>query len=106
LQIWADNALSDEEQQVRIRDGSLHMHCYPNPFHRATNIYLAIPEKEQVTLEVLSISGRKVATPIQSILEPGSHRVHFAARGLPAGIYFFRLRTGNASAVSKIIILR
>ncbi len=106
LQIWVDNALSDERQQVLNQDGSFQIHCYPNPFQTATTIYLAIPEKGQVTLEIFSISGGKVATPLRSILEPGSHRLHFAATGLPQGIYFCRLRAGNNAEVSKMIILR
>jgi hypothetical protein len=105
LQIWIDNALSDEQQQVHIRDGSPRMHCYPNPFHNATTIFMDIPVKEKVILEIFSLSGRKVATPLQSILDPGPHRLHFTPTGLPAGIYFCRLRAGNVSSVSKMIIL-
>ena len=106
LQIKVDNALSDEQQHVRMRDGGLHMQCYPNPFHNATTIFLEIPVKERIILEIFSLSGRKVATPLQSLLEPGPHRVHFTPTGLPAGIYFCRLRAGKTSSVSKMIIFR
>ena len=106
LKITVDNALSTEYFVIPVPDRTMFIQNYPNPFDLSTIFKFTIPGKDKVTLEIFSITGMKVATPVQSILEPGSHNVHFSAEGLTAGVYFYRLTVGNAGKVRKMTIIR
>ena len=106
LKITVDNALSTEYFVSPLPDRTVFVQNYPNPFGQSTTFKFTIPVKEKVTLEIFSMNGMKVAMPVQSILEPGSHNVHFSAAGLTAGVYFYRFTVGNASSVRKMAIIR
>jgi hypothetical protein len=106
LKITVDNALSTEYIVSPSPDRTVLVQNYPNPFDVSTTFKYTIPGKEKVTLEIFSMTGMKVATPVQSILDQGTHNVPFSATGLPAGVYCYRLTVGDASMVRKMTIIR
>ncbi|HET7904135.1 MAG TPA: hypothetical protein VFM17_06205, partial [Candidatus Eisenbacteria bacterium] len=63
----------------------------PNPFRGRTEIEFALGSSEAVSLRVVDVRGRVVASLIRSTLGPGPHRAAWSADHLPAGIYFARL---------------
>jgi hypothetical protein len=106
LKITVDNALSTEYNFSPVSDRTVFIQNYPNPFDFRTTFKFTIPGKEKVTLEIFNMTGMKVATPVQSILDQGIHNVRFSAAVLTAGVYFYRLTFGNASMVRKMAIIR
>mgnify|MGYP000223941223 FL=1 len=66
-------------------------------------IKLGIPEKVKVELAVIDRAGRIVRKE-NTVLEPGYHT--WKIDGLPAGIYFYRLKAGNYSKTDRFIIIR
>ncbi|MEO1631779.1 MAG: hypothetical protein AAFU38_13460, partial [Bacteroidota bacterium] len=48
---------------------------YPNPFVHQTRFSVTVPESGSFTLEVFDVSGRKVSTVLDGILEEGEHSV-------------------------------
>jgi len=106
LKVTVDNALSTEYSVSPLPDRTMFIQNYPNPFDVSTTFKFTIPGKEKVTLEIFSMTGIKVAMPVQSILEPGSHIVHFSAEGLTEGVYFYRLTVGNSGIINKMAIIR
>ncbi|MCK5571513.1 MAG: T9SS type A sorting domain-containing protein, partial [Bacteroidetes bacterium] len=67
---------------------------YPNPFNPSTTIRFSLPGDGAlvaVTLEVLDVLGRPVATLIRGHVAPGNHEELFNADGLPSGVYIYRL---------------
>ncbi len=86
---------------------------YPNPFsvngasgNPATKISFSLPTAAQVKLQVFDVLGREVATLIHGWFAPGSHYVEFTRRGLPSGIYFYKLQAGKQVAIKKMILLQ
>jgi hypothetical protein len=57
-------------------------------------------------LAVYDVSGREVATLVDEIKSPGSHRINFDATGLTSGIYFYKLSSKKNALIRKMIILR
>lgn len=88
---------------------------YPNPFNPLTSISYDVPESDQgdvhVTLEVYSVRGVRMCTLVDETKEPGRYTVTWNGTGTDgqkatSGIYFYRMRAGDFSAVRKMIILK
>jgi len=78
---------------------------FPNPFNPETTIAYSIKEKCRVTLNVYNVQGKQVATITNGEFQPGSYEFKFNGRGLPSGIYFYRLQAGRFTDVKKMILL-
>lgn len=77
---------------------------YPNPFSNETVIHFSLAKPAKINLSVFDINGRLVKTLIHGSKEAGEHIVRINANPLAPGIYFYKLQTGNYSAVKKMII--
>ncbi len=80
---------------------------YPNPFNPSTMIRFSLANRERVTLKILDVGGREVATLIDhEVLAAGEHSRHWEARNRASGIYFYRLATDNFQVTRKMILLQ
>jgi choice-of-anchor B domain-containing protein len=82
---------------------------YPNPFNGETQIAYSVPGRGgsvPVSLVVVDMLGRTIATIVDGMQPPGDHRVGFVASSLPSGVYLYRLRAGGREATRKMILLR
>jgi hypothetical protein len=78
---------------------------FPNPFNTVTTINWQIAENSKVTLKVLDIVGRTVATLVDEQLPQGKYETRFNATTLPKGIYFCQLKAGEFNQTRKMILL-
>ena len=46
---------------------------YPNPFNPRTSIRFSLPRKAEVDLSIFDVTGRRVVTLVQGILDAGPH---------------------------------
>ncbi len=79
---------------------------YPNPFNPNTKIKYQIPELSFVTLKVYDVLGNEIMTLVNGEESAGKYKVEFDATGLPSGVYFYSLQTGDFINTRKMIILR
>jgi hypothetical protein len=79
---------------------------FPNPFNPSTVISYTIPAAGKVTLTVMDLLGREVASVVNREQAAGSYRVSFDAGALPSGIYFYALRAGSSLSVRKMTLVR
>lgn len=79
---------------------------YPNPFNPVTTIRFALPEAEQVKLEVYSLLGRRVTTLLNEYKNPGIYEVRFNASSLATGFYVYRIQAGRFGSVKKMMIMK
>lgn len=80
--------------------------AYPDPFNPSTTIGYRLPVRSHVVLAVYDVLGRKVATLVDQVQNPGVHSVSFLADRLPSGVYFDRLEAGTFTASRKILLLK
>lgn len=104
--ITVNKTLSVYDSPKNASDGVLLMQNYPNPVHIQTIIPFSIKEPEFVTLEVLNLDGRFVATLLSAYLKPGPYHVSFTSGGLPGGIYLYRLTTKNKIITRRMTLMR
>lgn len=68
---------------------------FPNPFGESTTIPIEIFQAGYVKVAVFDSHGRQVSLLLDKKMEPGLHELHFHAAGLPQGVYFYRIITGQ-----------
>lgn len=89
---------------------------YPNPISLSqalsagriptTQIRYEVPVASEVTLQVFNALGQEMQTLVRGRHAPGVYAAEFRARGLPTGLYFYRLQTNNVVLVRKMILTR
>ena len=79
---------------------------FPNPFNGSTVISYNIPVMSFVSLMVYDLLGREVTALVHEEQSVGMHRVLFAPRSLPGGIFFYRMRAGNIAKAGKMLYLK
>ena len=79
---------------------------YPNPFNPTTKINFTLPVSGKVVLEIFDITGKSVATLIDSEMQSGIHSVEFNAVGLSSGIYLYRIKANHFIGTRKFVLMK
>ncbi len=79
---------------------------YPNPFNPSTVISYKLSALSHVTLKVYDVLGREVKTLVNERQNEGTHLAVFDAKGLPSGVYFYRIEFGGTSITRKMVLLK
>lgn len=83
----------------------LNVVAFPNPANNMANIKFIAPQKGNVTVELYSITGAKVATVFNGEVEAGIATVaEVNVSEVPAGVYIYRVTTDNEVKSGKIQI--
>lgn len=77
---------------------------YPNPSRGETIIKFTLPKKAKVNLSLFDISGRLVKVLVNEAKESGTHAITLNSGMLTKGMYFYKLQTGDFSAVKKLTV--
>lgn len=106
-----DAAISYESTGIQGRESHapsafiLHQN-YPNPFNSATTIEFSLPHSLNVSLKLLDLTGREIATLIDEPLQAGEHKVIFDPDKLASGSYIYRLQAEEFSAAKKLMLVK
>jgi len=84
---------------------------HPNPFGGATRIAFDLPEDTRVHLTLYDVSGRRVRTLVNGTLPAGYHEATWDGvmedgRAAAAGVYFYRIRSGDFLETRRLILTR
>jgi hypothetical protein len=77
---------------------------YPNPFRNETIIKFTLPRSGKVNLSLFDMNGRLVKVLVNETKESGAHAVNLNSAMLSSGLYYYKLQTGDNSAVKKLTI--
>jgi hypothetical protein len=88
--------------------------AHPNPLSESTVISYVLPDRSHVTLRIVNVAGRVVATLVDAVTDPGEHRVNWdgttdAGDRAAAGVYFVRMELDGVpagGAVRKMVLLK
>lgn len=80
--------------------------CFPNPFNDRLVIEFELNQSENVTIEIIDIYGRVVASLLEhQEKQTGLHQLIWNAQEAFSGIYFCRLKTKNKIKLAKVVHL-
>lgn len=77
---------------------------YPNPFNPQTTIEFTLKRKSNTVMKIFDISGKEIQTLLNGIFDAGTHRIEWKPLGLPSGVYFCRLESGDYVQTRKLIL--
>lgn len=79
---------------------------FPNPTSGNVTIKFNQKTATEVTLKIFDLAGQEVATLLTGFQPAGVHQIEWSAEGIPAGVYFYTLRTDEFAGTGKLIISR
>jgi hypothetical protein len=79
---------------------------YPNPFNSSTSFIFSLPRKMNISLKVFNSLGKDISTLISDTFNAGTYQLHWDASTLASGIYFYQLRSEEASVTKRLILLK
>jgi len=91
------------EPEVLIPE-SFSVNGFPNPTGLSATISFAIPVDSRVTIEIMDVQGRSVATLVDEHMTAGTHSVIWDGESAPAGVYFCKVQCcGGKETINKVI---
>jgi len=108
-ELWSrlDEAGEIEEKETSFVPAEFVLEsAYPNPFNSTTRINYSLPQAAKISLQVIDLQGRLVATLIQGIAPAGSHSVVWNAGTASAGVYFCRLNFDGGTKATQLLLLK
>jgi plastocyanin len=79
---------------------------HPNPAQGTTTLRFALAAPAEVRLAVYDALGREVAVLVDGALAAGSHAAVLDGASLPAGVYVYRLATGDRVQSGRLTVVR
>lgn len=84
---------------------------YPNPFNPETSISFEMHEAARVRVEIVNLTGVRVAVLKDAIMPAGLHTLRWNAKdergqNVPSGIYVLRAEAGQTTQTCKMTVLR
>jgi hypothetical protein len=102
-----DCAGLDVEEGPAARPQSLWLDpAVPNPFNPATSLTVTLAQTGSASLKVFDMAGREVATLFNGLQAAGTQSVQFRADGLPSGVYFAVLSSGQGVQTQKLLLIK
>jgi hypothetical protein len=79
----------------------------PNPARNHTALQYSIACEGRVRLEVYNTLGQRVVSLVDETQSPGVYKVtwNFGMDRLPAGVYFYRLKTADYTKIRKMVVI-
>ena len=110
VQITVNGSVSIVDEETLSHKFRLEQN-FPNPFNPSTTIRYIIGTNHQsplqhVELIIYDILGRRIQTLVNESQMPGSYKVIFDGKNLPAGIYTYKLSAGNQRQIKRMILLK
>lgn len=99
--------MSGDESTTSINSQVSALNVYPNPFNEATVFEVKLSTASPVKIEILDITGKKVAELTNAMFAEGTHQFNWngtnaAGNVVGSGLYFCRIASGDQVQTLKI----
>lgn len=112
---WMDKEIGPRipthlSQNYSIKNTSVDLTSYPNPFHSVINLKFSIHERSFVKLEIIDFQGRIIKQLMNKELTSGIYSytwngTDFNNHKVSEGLYLCRIRTGSSIMTNKLIFI-
>ena len=94
------DAIDENESNISLSQN------YPNPFEGETTIEFELNSPDHVVITVYSITGSIITVLADDQYTTGNHALNWNASDLPAGYYFYSIKTSTSTKVNKASKIR
>jgi len=77
---------------------------FPNPFEKETYIDVSVEKSENISLVVSDMAGRIIYSEDCGRITNNKLRIRFENNNLPAGIYYYNVRSDSGSYTGKMVV--
>jgi len=91
-------------EEIRINENAIN--AYPNPFNNTVSISVDLKESQNVEIIIYSLAGQKIKTLVDAEQKLGSQIYSWVAEDVPAGIYFYSVKTGSQTFTKKLVLTK
>jgi hypothetical protein len=109
---WVIDAVTAVSDADAARSPGISLHATQNPFGSTGAIRFYLDAPARIDLEIVDIAGR-IVRRLAEDAEGGAGWHSYAwpgrdesGRNVPSGVYFCRLRTANAAATTRLVLVR
>ncbi|MBN1825457.1 MAG: T9SS type A sorting domain-containing protein [Candidatus Eisenbacteria bacterium] len=104
----APNLAADAETDI---PKAFYCNTAPNPFNPTVTIHYGLPSGSPVTMEIFTVSGRRVKTLSNGNESAGRHSVIWngkdeRGKDVSSGIYLMRIQTSAETETMRLVLLR
>ncbi|MCF8374331.1 MAG: T9SS type A sorting domain-containing protein [Bacteroidales bacterium] len=99
------NTYSVTEPENLASDFHLYQNI-PNPFTNETEISFYLGKGCMVEIEIYNLLGKQVSEILSGEMPKGKHMVNFQSKDLPAGTYYYRLKTPEFDQTRKMVWIK
>jgi hypothetical protein len=85
---------------------TFHSSPAPNPTSETAAIAFTLPHPAQVALTLFSALGVEVWRSVSASYAAGEQHITVDTRGLPSGVYSYRLTAGGMHSVGRVVVVR
>ncbi len=100
-----NNLLTGIEDNMNLLDDHLLIQNYPNPFCSTTTLSYILEKPSAVTIRIINAQGQVINEIIKD-QSRGEQQFLWNAGNLPAGIYYYRINTGDQTGSGKMILMK
>ena len=104
--VWRASVAISSVRGDREADGYRLLSLSPNPSVGDLTVSYEIPDARTTTITLIDPSGRELRNLMEEKQEAGVHRSTFDLGGLPSGLYFMRIRSGEWDVVEGVYVVR
>jgi hypothetical protein len=114
-QVWIDSVSIIEtspvvtgvtDQEVENHGTSALLNNYPNPFRVSTLIGFQVKEAGFISLKILDVMGREVASLVNEQKPAGNYSIEWNASGLDGGMYLGKLQYGPYIDIKRMLLVK
>jgi hypothetical protein len=84
---------------------NISMTAFPNPADNEVNVKITLNDAQDVTLQIMDLSGKTIAVKVVGYLTKGSHNIKIDVAGIQTGTYIVTGKSGtNGIGTLKLVI--
>lgn len=107
MALWKPARIIVESISEESQPGAFRLHRnYPNPFNPTTTIRYNLSRRDEVTLTIHDVVGRRVAILVNETQDAGEQTTLWNASEVSSGVYYCRLRAGDFNETITMMVLK
>jgi hypothetical protein len=79
---------------------------FPNPVMQLTKFEWILREHSDVLIQIRDLTGKLIATPVNTTQQVGEYSTDFDASGLGAGVYICQFAAGSIKETQKLVVIK